>query len=139
MLEIYGRIKSQQRGDPKTKEVIIMKRPLNRGQLVGEKRLQEIAENFVISNHASQKIAERNPNINIKEIILNPLIAYYNTDGTINIALNEYEYLVVSRKKHNDTYNIITYKEKSHNNIDIFTKREMAMRGRGRQVQKYHM
>ena len=117
-----------------------MKRPLNRGQLVGEKRLQEIAEKFVVSNHAEQKIAERNPDINIKEIILNPLLAYYNTDGSINIALNKYEYLVVNKNKNDDTYTVITFKEKSHNNIDIFAKRELAIQGYGRRTRnKYYM
>lgn len=101
-----------------------------RGELLTTEELKEIAENFELSRHAEQRIAERFADLNIHKAILNPLIAYFNTDGSINIALNSFEYLVIST----DTkpYKVITYKEKSHNNIDIFTKRQMAVRGIGR-------
>lgn len=114
-----------------------MKQQLNRGQLVGEKKLQQIANNYVVSIHAGERIAKRKADIDIKSIILNPLLAYYNTDGSINIALNEYEYLVVKKHKDN-TYIIITFKEKSHNNINIFQKRKLAQQGYSRAENKQY-
>lgn len=110
-----------------------MKLPLNRGQLVGERKLQEIADNYIVGIHAGERIAKRNAGIDIRSIILNPLLAYYNTDGSMNIALNEWEYLVV--KRDGNTYKIITFKEKSHNNINIFEKRKFAQLGYARREQ----
>ena len=103
-------------------------RKLNRGQELTAEELREIAENFILTKHARQRITERYPDIDIRRAIMHPLLAYYNTDGSINIALNGYEYIVVAP----NSYNIITFKEKSLNDIDIFTKREMAIRGYGR-------
>jgi hypothetical protein len=98
-----------------------------KGELLTADELKEIAENFVVSRHAEQRITERCPELNIHKAILNPLIAYFNTDGSINIALNGFEYLVVVADK--EQFKIVTYKEKSHNNINIFVKREMAKQG----------
>jgi hypothetical protein len=92
--------------------------------------LKEIAENFTLSRHASERIAERHSDIDIRQSILNPVLAYYNTDKSVNIAINEYEYLVVAPY----TYKVITFKEKSHNNINIFAKRELAKQGKKRYV-----
>lgn len=103
-----------------------------RGELLTTEELKEIAENFELSRHAEQRIAERFADLNIHKAILNPLIAYFNTDGSINIALNSFEYLVIATNQ--KPYKVITYKEKSHNNIDVFVKREMAMQGKGRKV-----
>lgn len=103
-------------------------RKLNRGQELTAEELREIAEHFVLTKHARQRIAERYPDIDIRKAIIHPLLAYYNTDGSVNIALNSYEYIVVAP----DSYSVITFKEKSLNNIDIFAKREMAIKGYGR-------
>lgn len=105
-------------------------RHLNRGQELTVGELREIAENYIVSKHAQQRIAERYVELDIKKAILHPLLAYYNTDGTINIALNGYEYIVIDRKLYG--YKVVTIKEKSLNNIDIFTKREMAIKGKER-------
>ena len=53
-----------------------MLRRLNRGENLTQEELQEIADNFILSVHAKEKIIERHPNINIKELILNPVVAY---------------------------------------------------------------
>jgi hypothetical protein len=103
-------------------------RRLNRGQELTAEELREIAEHFVLTKHARQRITERHPDVDIRRAIMHPVLAYFNTDGSINIALNNYEYIVVAP---ND-YCIITFKEKSLNNIDIFAKREMAIKGYGR-------
>ena len=101
-----------------------------KGELLTVEELKEVAENFTLTYHSAERILSRNPKLNIYKTILNPLIAYFNTDGTINIALNEFEYLVVATNR--KPYKIITYKEKSDNDVDVFVKREMAMRGKGR-------
>ena len=103
-------------------------RKLNRGQELTAEELREIAEHFVLTKHARQRIAERYPDIDIRKAIIHPLLAYYNTDGSINIALNSFEYIVIAP----DSYSVITFKEKSLNNIDIFAKRELAIKGYGR-------
>lgn len=103
-------------------------RRLNRGQELTAEELREIAEHFVLTKHARQRIAERYPDIDIRRAIMHPILAYFNTDGSVNIALNGYEYIVVAP----NSYHIITFKEKSLNDIDIFTKREMAIKGYGR-------
>ena len=103
-----------------------------RGELLTTEELKEIAENFVLTKHAEQRITERFAELNIEKAILNPLIAYFNTDGSINIALNTFEYLVIGTDQ--TPYRVITFKEKSHNNIDIFTKRKMAMQGKSRKL-----
>lgn len=100
------------------------------GELLTTAELKEIANNVVLTFHAKERIAERFPDLNVYKAIMNPLIAYFNTDGSINIALNSFEYLVIATDR--KPYRVITYKEKSHNNIDIFTKRQMAMQGKGR-------
>ena len=102
-----------------------MLRRLNRGEELTREELQEIADNFILSNHSKEKIAERHPNANIKEIILNPIVAYYNTDKSINIALNEYEYLVIAP----DSYKVVTFKEKSWYSKTVFDKQDMAKNG----------
>ena len=102
-----------------------MLRRLNRGENLTKEELKEIADNFILTVHAKEKIAERHPNTNIKEIILNPVVAYYNTDKSINIALNEYEYIVIAP----DNYKVITFKEKSWYNKTVFDKRDMARNG----------
>jgi hypothetical protein len=101
-----------------------------RGELLTTEELKEIAENFILSKHAEQRITERNPELDVRKAILKPLLAYFNTDGSVNIALNGFEYLVVATNY--KPYKVVTYKEKSHNNIDIVAKREMAMQGIGR-------
>lgn len=98
-----------------------------KGELLTTEELKEIAENFTLSKHAEQRIAERCPELNISKAILKPLLAYFNTDGTVNIAVNGFEYLVIDPKY--KPYKVVTYKMKSFNNVDIFMKREMAVQG----------
>ena len=100
---------------------------LHSGETLTKSELKEIADNFVLSKHAKMRIEERHKDVNIREAILNPLLAYYNTDGTVNIAVNKYEYLVVGLDCY--PYKVITYKERSKNKISIFSKRKMAIEG----------
>lgn len=105
-----------------------MCRWLNKGELLTTEELQDIAEHFTLSKHAEERITERYPDIDIRKAILHPVLAYYNTDRSINIAINGYEYIVIAPYE----YKVITFKEKSLNGIDIFAKRELAMQGKKR-------
>ena len=100
---------------------------MNRGELVSKNELKLIATHFIISRHAKERISQRSQNLNVKSIIENPILAYYNTDGSINIAKDRWKYLVIVKDK--DNYIIVTYKDKSYNGIDIFEKRKLALKG----------
>ena len=114
-----------------------MRTNCNRGELLTATELQEIAENYILTEHAKNRLPERYPHLNISKAILYPVIVYFNTDYTINIALNGYEYIVVGHNQ--NCYTVITVKEKSLNGIDIFAKRDFAVNGYGRRKHKYHM
>lgn len=104
----------------------------HRGQLLNRDELDEIANNYILTKHAKEMIEKRCPNLNVKYSIQNPILAYFNTDGSVNIAISDFEYLVVVLDKF--PYKVITFKEKSHNGIDIFFKRYLAQTGYCRKV-----
>lgn len=99
----------------------------HRGQLLRRQELNEIADNYILTKHAKEMIETRCPNLNVKDSIRHPVLAYFNTDGSVNIALNSYEYLVVSLER--IPYAVITFKEKSYNGVDIYRKRYLAKNG----------
>jgi len=104
----------------------------HRGQLLTAIELEEIADDYIITKHAQERIDTRYPDLDIEGTIRHPMLAYFNTDGSVNIALNKFEYLVVATDC--KPYKIVTFKEKSHHNIDIFQKREMAQNGYNRKA-----
>lgn len=103
-----------------------------RGQLLKRNELEEIADNYILTRHAKEMIDKRHPDLNIEYSIKNPILAYFNTDGSVNIAINDFEYLVIALNVF--PYKVITFKEKSHNGIDIFFKRYLAQSGCCRKV-----
>ena len=111
-----------------------MIRVKHRGQQLTPQELEELANNYILTNHAQEMIHKRHSDLNVKELILHPMLAYFNTDGSVNIALNEFEYLVVATDRF--PYHIITFKEKSHNSINIYEKWEMAKNGFIRRVNR---
>jgi hypothetical protein len=107
-------------------------RRLNNGQLLYARELEEIACNLEISRHAVDRIMERSGFETIADVqnaIRKPLLAYFNTDYSINVAVDKYNYFVVVKKRYGDGYLVVTYKEKSHNNIDIYKKMGLARKG----------
>lgn len=97
------------------------------GQVLSQEELNEIADNFVLTRHARQRISERLPGLDIRGLIKSPLLAYYNTDGSVNVALNAFEYIVIGTDS--APYPVITFKERSHNSINIFQKQRLATKG----------
>lgn len=108
-------------------------RKLNRGEILTKTELQEIATNYCLTYHAKDRMKERGIAENqIKDIILNPLIAYFNTDYSINIAQDQHHYFVIIYNENQNKYVIVTYKEPSYNGKSIFEKHEMATKGKDR-------
>lgn len=101
-----------------------MLRHLKHGEKLNRKEIIEIANNYRLTLHAQKRKAERMPNVNLQRAIRNSILAYFNTDGTINIAFDNYTYIVVDT-----SYKVITIKEKSHNNINIWVKYNLAKNG----------
>lgn len=107
-----------------------MSRQRKSGMLLCQQELNVIAREYKLSYHAQQRYQQRMYGVNLRQAIKHCMVAYYNTDGSINIAFDRFTYLVVSPKD----YKVITIKEKSHNNIDIWDKLEMARQGKDRKI-----
>lgn len=101
-----------------------MLRRLHNGERLTQYEIYEISNKYRLSYHAQKRKAERMPNVNLQRAIRNSILAYFNTDGTINIAFDNYTYIVVDT-----SYKVITIKEKSHNNINIWVKYNLAKNG----------
>lgn len=106
-----------------------MCRMLCNGELLLPSELEKISKNFRISYHVEKQLEERGLNLNLAEVFKEPFMAYYNTDGSINIALDNYEYFVVV--KSGDEFVVITFKEKSRNGFTVTDKRNFALEGKG--------
>lgn len=102
-----------------------MLRKLNKGEELTDIELYEISNYYRLSFHAQKRYEERANGIDLRQAILNCVLAYYNTNGKINIALNDYDYIVFDPTN----YKIITIAEKSKNSITIWEKHEMALKG----------
>lgn len=77
--------------------------------LVGRKKVEWIAYNHKISNHAKMQMVRRKAQIsNLTPAILNSPLAWKLTDEYIAIALNLFEYVVVGQKEPNEA-TIVTY------------------------------
>ena len=104
-----------------------------RGEEVSREDLLHISNNYILTKHAKERIDTRNKNIDIGNALRNPLIAYFNTDGSINVAITPYEYFVVATDSF--PYKIITYKEQSWYSIDVYEKRKMTQEGYSRKTE----
>lgn len=69
---------------------------------------------------------------NIRNAISNSLISYVNIDEfgvkSINCCIDEYNYFVFGLSN-SGQWTMITYKEPSHNKINVFEKQKMAING----------
>lgn len=102
-----------------------------RGEELTDEELMEIYNNLHITNHARERLNSRIP-VDLKQLFENPLIAYFNTDGSVNVAYDVYNYLVVKYNERYDHWSALTWKEKSWNNKTVFDKQNMAKCGYGR-------
>lgn len=63
---------------------------------------------------------------NIRKMIEKKILAYINTDGSINIAITDYDYFVFAYSHRKDRWTLITWKEKSWYDKSIWQKKRMA-------------
>lgn len=100
----------------------------HRGENLTREELREIANNFHISFHCRQRLEEKG-HVDVKQLILNPMVAYFNTDGSVNIASDRWHYLVAAYSEDYGNWNIITWKNNSWYDQDVYDKQNLAKRG----------
>lgn len=99
--------------------------------LVSRKKIEYIANNIIITEHAKKRIEERlGENTNIKRLILNSPFWFRNNDGYINIAIDQNLYFVVAED--NPNFFLVTVKRPSLNGYDIMDKFVLAYMGKER-------
>ena len=77
----------------------------------------------------TQKIDFKATMDNIKKAIDKYTLAYINTDGSINIALSDYDYFVFAYDELKRIWSLVTFKEKSWYDKTIQDKRQLAIDG----------
>ena len=98
----------------------------NRGELLNEKELNEVAEHLRFSKHGFERLNQRGDNPeNVKNKILACDYAYFNTDYSINIVLNDFQCYVIVKDL--SGFLLVTYKEDTH--TSMARKRKLAMQG----------
>lgn len=129
-----------------------------KGKIVEYDVFNHILENFYLWKHSVTQLGKRsnlivrgtNGKLNnkktkeniVRDIKTNRILAYYNTDGSVNIAVSKFNYYVFIYQEDSDNEHIkgkwllCTYKEPSWNGIDIFKKRKMAEEGYDRVCRK---
>ena len=107
----------------------------NRGEELTQEERNEVANNLHITNHCKQRLNER-VDVDVYKLIRNPMIAYFNTDGSMNFALDKWNYLVVARDDYHKCYNAVTWKELSWYGNDVYDKQRLAKAGYDRKENK---
>lgn len=77
----------------------------------------------------TQKIDFKATMDNIKKAIDKYTLAYINTDGSINIALSDYDYFVFAYDELKKIWSLVTFKEKSWYDKTIQDKKQLAIDG----------
>lgn len=102
-------------------------RNLNRGQMLMKTELNEIIENLQFSRHSIERLAQRgSTKAEVIETLRKPFLAYFNTDGSINVSPSNHKCYVIVKDNYGG-YIVVTYKEDTH--YPMTKKRELAMRG----------
>ena len=117
---------------------------LNHEQLISKELLEEIKSNYYISRHAQEQLVNRSDLLikredssidfkltkyNINKAIDKNILSYFNTDGSVDIALDDTHYFVFCFNESHNNWTMITYKEPSWYSITIQEKRQMALKG----------
>ena len=118
------------------------------GQDISTSLYKEIRGNYFLSRHAQEQLEKRSDLLvkfedgkinfgatkrNINAAMDNAVLAYINTDGSVNIALDDYNYFVFAWNEDKGSWTMITYKEMSWYSITIWEKQKMALEGFDRQ------
>ena len=93
------------------------------------KEIERIAMYYKMGSHTMERLNERyHGNFTVKEMILNCLFAYKNTDGVYRVCVDKQSYFVVNP----ETYFLISYVVKDEGRIDVYQLYEKACRGEKR-------
>ena len=132
---------------------IIEQLKLKHGQDVNKDFIDSILSNVRLSRHSIEEMRVRTSFVNlvvdkdetfedgtpkvdfaktienIKSAISKYVLAYINTDGSINVALSDYDYFVFAYNEERENWTLVTFKEKSWYDKTIWEKRQMALNG----------
>lgn len=92
--------------------------------------LINISNNFILTKHAFYRVKNRLKYTmsDIKKSIVNSMLGYYNTDGSINVQVGDREEYYVFTFEDNK-YRMITCKEPSLNGYKLSDKYKLALLG----------
>ena len=91
--------------------------------LVGRKKVEWVAYNHKISEHAKMQMVRRGLlNYNMTGAILNTPLTWKLSEGYIGIALNLYEYVVVAISEKAAPATIVTYVNLSNEGYSVIDK-----------------
>lgn len=126
----------------------------NAGKTVDIKFVENIVNNLTFSEHSLERMKTRTTKVilydkdvnKIKENILKSMkdkwgllkitLAYINTDGSVNVAITPFDYYVFELSEDEKSWILVTFKEKSYNNMNIFEKFNLAKKGIAREPYK---
>lgn len=126
---------------PQNKDCKTIINPKYAGKTVSKGVLHYISDHFELYYHSICRMKDRgflkdvpdfdNATIKkvVKQVIYNPYLAFYNTDGTINICIDENHYFVFAYNPDEKNYTCITYKESSKNGYTVNDKILLAKKG----------
>ena len=97
--------------------------------LVSRKKIEYIAHNLIVTDHAKERIDERlGKGADIRQLILNSPLWFRNKDGCITIAINTKKCFIVAEK--DNKFTLITVKDDSENDYDMMDKFVVAYSGK---------
>ena len=107
------------------------------GRTLTQSELSSIEKSIKVSRHAVSRMVERGLfdkippkeefSRKMSEFILKPYLAFWNSDGTAIIALDEYRYFVIKYQyAPYNAYVIMTYCSESINNVSVSEKKRYA-------------
>lgn len=115
-----------------------------KGEELTNQEVNEILKNFYLWKHSITRLEQRTNLVsrnngkfdkyktkgNIYQLIKhNKKLAYFNIDGTVNIAIDDFNYFVFKYIDERSKWLCYTFKEPSYNNVSIYDKRELALKG----------
>lgn len=131
-----------------------------KGEEVSKEFISGILSNLKLSRHSIKEMRERTSFVNlvvdreetfndgthmvdfratmrnIRNAVDGYVLAYINTDGSINVALSDYDYFVFAYDENEDKWILVTFKEKSWYDKSIREKQKMAKAGFARKLNK---
>lgn len=96
------------------------------GESLTQEELDKIRNNYVIGEHAKQRLKQRKLDPNeIPAILNNPYLAFYNIDQSVIVAKDDKCYLIFRYKKRQEKYVLITYVVQTTNKRTSVAKKQV--------------